>query len=74
MNVFEESENVIRKRIAKRLKEGSRYYLYCSACSAYLCTFTRFIKYIVHIKCAHKVIKFYNSPDNPAPEPNYPRH
>lgn len=69
-----ESEETIKKRISERLKNAPKFYLYCSACGKYLCCGTQFTKYLIHWDCRNAEIKYYNLPDNPAPDEETPRH
>lgn len=69
-----ETERDIKKRIEEKLRNAPKFYLYCSACSAYLCCSTTFTKYLVHWDCRNKPIRYYNAEDNPPPEDNFPRH
>lgn len=61
-------DNEIKKKIRERLKAAPHFYLYCCVCTRYLCCLSRFQRIIVCWECRQAPVKYYNLPDNPAPD------
>lgn len=53
-------EDVIKRKIAERLKAAPKFYLYCCVCAGYLYCSTSFHKYVVHFDCRNKPMRYYN--------------